>query len=508
MPLKTTDVSVITKVIIFSVMLVVVGISSFGAFHLKREREHLYQVSRKNAQVLISTIERSIFNSMCLGNTEEVQTMLETVGNGPDLVNVRIFHPSGVVLKSSNPAELGQLVNAGDYALFTEGRHEGIFTLGDQEVIGIVSLIRNQPNCARCHGPGEQVLGILNLNVSLAETHGQLRETTRLFLFSTLSMIAILAAGISWVLVRFVKSPLRHLARQMARVQNGDLGVRITPRFDDEIGQLSHSFNEMVDNLEKAREELKHYHYRQMERADRLAAVGEMATGIAHEIKNPLAGISGAMSVLADQFDEDDERRTIIAEVLDQLGRLNKIATDLLHFGRPAKPHFSHIDVNELVRKTLFFSAQHPEGREVEKVQELADNLPLIWVDEKQIQQVLFNIIVNALQAMPEGGVLRISTSRAEDADRIRITISDTGRGVRPEQIEQIFTPFFTTKTQGTGLGLAICKQIIEHHGGVIMVESRLGEGTTFIIELPTAAAGGSETKGEAPGAETENTRR
>jgi len=109
---------------------------------------------------------------------------------------------------------------------------------------------------------------------------------------------------------------------------------------------------------------------------------------------------------------------------------------------------------------------------------------------------------------MPEGGVLRISTSRPEGVDRIRITVSDTGRGVRPEQIEQIFTPFFTTKTQGTGLGLAICKQIIEHHGGTIMVESRLGEGTSFIIELPTAAAEGLEAKGDVPGAETENTRR
>lgn len=254
----------------------------------------------------------------------------------------------------------------------------------------------------------------------------------------------------------------------------------------------------MVDNLEKTKSALEQYHYRQMERADRLASVGEMATGIAHEIKNPLAGISGAISVLADDFPVEDPRRDIIAKVLEQIARLDKTSTDLLSFGRPSPPEFTFVAIDALVKKTLFFVAQHPEARAIHRNLELTRDLPPVWVDEKQIQQVLFNIIINAIQAMREGGTLSVQTDlhHYEGRDWVRLLIVDTGKGIPPEELDKIFTPFFTTKTQGTGLGLPICRQILEQHGGLITVESRLGEGTTFTIELPVAGAA-EITKGE-----------
>jgi signal transduction histidine kinase len=226
-----------------------------------------------------------------------------------------------------------------------------------------------------------------------------------------------------------------------------------------------------------------------MERADRLASVGEMATGIAHEIKNPLAGISGAISVLADDFPEDDPRKEIVRQILEQIARLDKTATDLLYFGRPGKPEFSYVDINALVKKTLFFVSQHPEARNIHRVKELARDLRPVGVDEKQIQQVFFNVIINAIQAMKEGGTLTVLTdSISKDGQEfVRVLISDTGKGIPPGDLEKIFVPFFTTKTQGTGLGLPICKKLIEQNGGNLSVESRLGEGTTFTIELPAA---------------------
>ncbi len=175
---------------------------------------------------------------------------------------------------------------------------------------------------------------------------------------------------------------------------------------------------------------------------------------------------------------------------MEQITRLDKTATDLLYFGRPGTPEFSFVDINAILTKTLFFISQHPEARNIHRVKELTRDLPPVWVDQKQIQQVLFNIILNAIQAMKEGGTLSIVTEPGESGGRklVRIVISDTGRGIAPEELENIFVPFFTTKTQGTGLGLPICRQLLEQHGGTIHVESRVGSGSTFTIELPVVS--------------------
>ena len=402
---------------------------------------------------------------------------------------MRIFHPDGTILKSANPEEIGTRVGNSDLALFANNRHQGIFRVDGEEVLGIVKPIISDERCFLCHGVGRKVIGVLNLNFSLGDTTRRLRESTQFFLISTAIIVVLLSAGISFILVRFVKRPMQNMAERMAQVENGDLAVRMEPQADDEMGRLMRSFNSMVVNLDRAKKKLEQYHYRQMERADRLASVGEMATGIAHEIKNPLAGISGAISVLADDFAGDDPRREVVGQVLEQIGRLDKTATDLLYFGRPGTPEFNFVDVNSLVKKTLFFVSQHPEARNIHRLKELTRDLPPVWVDEKQIQQVLFNIIINAIQAMPDGGTLTIQTEVQDRGELplVRVLVMDTGKGIPEAELDNIFVPFHTTKTQGTGLGLPICRRLLEQHGGTIRVASRVGEGTTFIIELPVA---------------------
>ncbi len=482
--------SLIGRVIILNILLLTVGIGIFTLFHIRREQNHLIASTRESADLLLSTVEKSIFNSMRIGNSEDVQAILEMVGRSHRLHSVRIFHPDGTILKSARPQEIGFQVNSYDLALFQNNRTEGIFRANGDEVLGMVKPIISEQPCFICHGVGRKVVGVLNINYSLDGTTQKLRESSKFFMLSTLVMIVLLSAGTSFILLRFVKRPIYSLAGKMSQVEAGDLSVRLNPRHMDEIGTLMRSFNSMVINLERAQKELEKYHYQQMERADRLASVGEMATGVAHEIKNPLAGISGAISVLADDFPSDDPRREIIAKVLEQIARLDKTSTDLLSFGKPGKPEFSYVDINELVKKTLFFVSQHSEARTIHRVKELTRDLPLLWIDEKQIQQVLFNIIINAVQAMPQGGTLSIHTDAVSREGRrfVRVLIADTGKGIPAQDLENIFVPFYTTKTQGTGLGLPICRQLIAQHGGNIRVESRVGEGTTFTIELPVPA--------------------
>jgi len=479
--------SLISRVIILNILLLTTVIGIFTLFHIRREQNHLVSSTKESAELLLTTIENSIFNSMRVGNSENVQAILQMVGRSHRLKNVRIFHPDGTVLRSAHPEEIGTRLATADLSLFQNNRVEAIFKVEGEEVLGIVRPIFSDERCSFCHGSGRKVIGVLNLNFSLEDTTQKLKDSSKAFLASTLFIVLILSSGISFILLRFVKRPIHVMAEKISQVEKGDLSVRLVSKYADEMGALMRSFNSMVINLEKAQKELESCHYQQMERADRLASVGEMASGIAHEIKNPLAGISGAITVLSSDFEESDPRREVMSQVLEQIRRLDKTATDLLSFGRPGKPEFSFVDINTLVKDTLFFVAQHPEAKNIHRLKELTRNLPPVWVDPKQIQQVLLNIIINAIQEMKDGGTLTINTDAVfkEGREVVRVTIGDTGRGIPPENLETIFTPFHTTKTQGTGLGLAICKKLILQHGGEIRVDSRVGEGTLFIIEIP-----------------------
>ncbi|MCF6178172.1 MAG: ATP-binding protein [Geopsychrobacter sp.] len=489
--------SLITRIILFNVLLLALGVGIFTLFHLYREQAHLIGTTRHHANMLLGTIEKSIFNSMRLGNTSEVQAILETVGHGHGITGVRIFNPEGVILKSADPDEIGARVDGHDFAIFKKQLSEGVFQLKEGgRVLAMVRPIVSDERCFRCHGNGRRVIGVLNMNFSLAEMYLQLRETSQLFVVSTLIILGVLAAGISVVMIRFLRRPLEKITQCMSQVEEGDLTVRMHPVPNDEIGRLMDGFNAMVGNLARAQNELESYHYQQMERVDRLASVGEMAAGLAHEIKNPLAGISGAISVLSDDYPEGDQRRDIMLQIQTQINRLDKTVNDLLYFGKPGSPEFAFADINDLLKQTLLFVAQHPESKNINRIDEMTRDLPAVWIDLKQIQQVVLNIALNAVQAMTDGGILTVQTDllRRDRSEWVRVCVVDTGPGISPEIRSKIFTPFFTTKTQGTGLGLPICRQLMENNGGSLDVESKLGEGARFVLLLPVLNSAPRET--------------
>lgn len=486
--------SLIVRVILLNILLMAIGIGIFTLVNVRREQGHLMVSNQETANLLLATIEKSIFTAMQNGDSPQVQQIIEVVGKSDRLLNLRIFHPDGTILKSANPHEIGRVVSPGDYNIFKSGKSEGSFRVNGRETLTVIRPIVTDERCYLCHGVGRRVVGVLSMNYDLTNAMNLLRESANISFSSMLILISLFSVGITFILLRFVRQPIQEMSLKMEQVENGDLSVRLKPYNRDEIGRLMVSFNSMVDNLEKTKNELEQYHFQQMERADRLAAVGEMSTGIAHEIKNPLACISGAISVLADDYELTDPRRDVVNKILEQINRLDKTATDLLAFGRPGKPEFSYVDINDLLKKTLFFVAQHPEARKIERVLELTRDLPPVWVDIKQIQQVYFNIIINAIQAMPDGGILTLGSDliKRDGQDFVRVMIADTGKGIAPVALEKIFAPFFTTKTQGTGLGLPICRQLIEQHHGLIEVESQLDQGTTFNILLPAASLSGT----------------
>ena len=480
--------SLTTRVIVITICLLVFGIGTFAYLTLQRQQKLLIDSARESSELLLNTIERSVFNSMRIGNTEDVQVILEMVGQNAKLVGVRIFHPHGVILKSAQPGEVGRLVDERDFKLFLENKREGVFTLdGHGEVLGMVKPIYNDRQCNICHGTKSRIIGLLNVNYSLVETRKRIAELSKLFILSTVAIIGFLSLAISFVMLKFVKKPLSQVAKNMAKVEAGDLSVRMAAHGKDEIGRLIVSFDSMVGRLDRAKKELETLHFQQMERADRLASVGEMAAGIAHEIKNPLTGIAAAITVMKDDFAPADGRISIINEVLEQISRLDKTVNDLLFFGKPTVAEPSCTDINSALKKILIFAAQHRGGKNIEKKLELQDDLPAVYVDPKQMQQVFLNLFLNAVQAMTQGGTLTVKSGLAtrDGLDMVQVQVIDTGQGIPPQILGKIFTPFFTTKAQGTGLGLAICHRLIEQQGGLLTVESEDGKGTTFTVELP-----------------------
>jgi signal transduction histidine kinase len=325
----------------------------------------------------------------------------------------------------------------------------------------------------------------------MAGTQEKVGELSKTMILWAFGITATLAIFLSLFLSRYVTDPIRELISTMERAERG-LEARVQVRSTDDIGMLGEAFNALLSKLERARRRVERYHYEQMKRADRLASIGEMAAGIAHEIKNPLAGIAGVIQVLKRDLPADDARRMVLDEVLSQVERMDKAVRNLLSFARPPEPKMTMVDVNEVINKLLDFLSPQFAKAGITAERRLAAGLPWVVLDPDLMQQALLNIALNAIKAMPEGGRLTIETrTRPASSDKsggITILFSDTGQGVAAENLSRIFSPFFTTRQQGTGLGLSITQRIVEQHHGDISVRSDPGRGAVFTINLPLPA--------------------
>ena len=285
-------------------------------------------------------------------------------------------------------------------------------------------------------------------------------------------------------LAMLIQRPLAELQEKIARVRDGDLTVSVSfAGRTDEIGQLGRDFNEMVRQMRHSREQVEQFHQTQMTRAEHLATLGELAAGLAHEIRNPLAGIAGVIEIIGRDLPEASPAREVLQEVQQEVLHIKRILSDLLDYARPKAPDFRLTDLNITVEHAVALARQQALSRPIEIELRRADGLPLVEHDTAQIQQVLLNLLLNAIQAIPAEG--RVTVALESRGGFARITVSDTGRGIAPEHLPSIFRPFFTTKGQGTGLGLSLARRIVESHGGRLEVTSQLGKGSEFTAWLP-----------------------
>lgn len=284
---------------------------------------------------------------------------------------------------------------------------------------------------------------------------------------------------------RSVTTPLRELATAARRFGREGHHQPLAARTADELGALVTSFNTMAVDLQRSREEIEHLHAREMERAQQLATVGELASGVAHEIRNPLTGVRGAIELALRRLPVEEPARPLLEEAQQQLARIEGATTQLLRFARPPEPREVTVDASLLVERALHVVASRAETAGITLREERAAAAAPVRVDPELMVQVLVNLMLNGIEAMSAGGVLTVSLApRIPD---VWISVRDTGPGVPPETRADIFRPFFTTKHQGTGLGLSISQQIVARHHGALRVEDGSPGGAIFVVLLPLA---------------------
>lgn len=256
----------------------------------------------------------------------------------------------------------------------------------------------------------------------------------------------------------------------------------LTGFFSDRDRKQRRAIERTTNRLTEVYKELQE-NFEQMKRAERLFAVGQLAAGLAHELRNPLASVAGAAGILRRNAGLEPKYQECLEIIQKESQRLNGLLTEFLDFARPRPPKFQLIRIESLVDGVIQLASHAATGGQVRFRKEIAASLPEVEGDPELLKQVLLNLIMNAIQAMPEGG--QITVSIAVEKERLLIRISDQGRGISADVRDRIFDPFFTTKEHGTGLGLAVAHQIVEQHGGVLRAESNGEGGAVFTTQLP-----------------------
>ena len=295
--------------------------------------------------------------------------------------------------------------------------------------------------------------------------------------------VAICAVSM-FVLAYLIQRPMVELQEKMEKVSEGNLDVAVSfSQRNDEIGDLGRNFNHMMQQLRESREEIERLHRTQMSRAEHLATLGELATGLAHEIRNPLAGIAGVIEIVGRDLPPTSPARAVVKDVRLEITRISRTLTDLLETARPRRPEVRSSDLNTTVEHAVMLARQQVLSRPIKIELQKASDLPEVEHDSDQIHQVILNLLLNAVQAIDREGKVCVEIEGRDGY--AMVVVSDTGRGISPQNLPNIFRPFYTTKGNGTGLGLSLAHRIVEDHHGRIEVSSTVGNGSRFTVLLP-----------------------
>jgi signal transduction histidine kinase len=449
--------------------------------------------SRQKIQIVSSLVNASLFRAMKAGHEQEVQSIMQEIASSAAIQTIRILSPQGKVLRSTQSQEIGAPADGQ-----IQNRLGGFLSRNIPSEISMVKakslaqsfiLIENRNECFSCHAPSEKITGILEVEVDNSEAESSLRKNQWKGLVAALAALSLLTFIILRLFERIINRPISQLKKNMESYQVGHLAPSPAAAKHDEIGSLVESFHLMVGRLEEAHRKIEDLYNQRIEKAEHLAAFGELAAGLVHDVKNPLSGIRGAIEIINQKTPPSDPQKEIFGEVLVQTDKIITILQDALDYAKPSAANFRLVNPNLCAENAIRLAATQLKGKEIRFHFQGLEPESRFYLDPDKIQDVLLNLILNSISAIQKKGQIEIRMQQGSGKE-LQIRVSDDGQGIPESHRDQIFNPFFSTKKEGTGLGLSISKRIIEIHGGSIRVESQVGQGTTFFIEIPPSLAG------------------
>jgi two-component system NtrC family sensor kinase len=509
--------------LLVSSMALVFGV--LGYLNIQLHRRHLERDALADAARTSSVIKRNTSYYMLRNQRDGLYHSITEMADEPGMVRIRIINDQGRISFSSDPAEMNKFVDqsmrahdvlpSGNPAIQMSNVKQSFRTYrlpNNERALGVIDPIENSPACsnAECHAhPAEvKTLGILDTNISLASSERSVAESTRQVI--TYTILAILGVGalIYGFVRRMIGGPLKALTVGTHRLGSGDLGYQIHLRGSGELEELANSFNTMSYQIQEAHEEINAWArtleerveqktrelsgaQEEMLRVERMASIGKLAAVVAHEINNPLAGILTYAKLLKKRMSREPLPNAETISMLDlvesESRRCGEIVKNLMTFARPTSMNLEPSDLNAVIDRCVRLVQHQLKLKNIELHLNVNNELTLVRCDPGQIEQVILALMMNAIDAMPNGGNLTVTSRKASSSGNVQIEIRDDGVGMPRDVLAKMFEPFFTTKEhgRGLGLGLAISRNIVDRHGGRIEVASEPGCGTTFTITLP-----------------------
>jgi len=510
----------------------------FTLLVVRHQRDQLQREATSRVTQLSEMITKSTRFAMLQNQPDYVHRIIEDVGSNQSIDRIRIFSKEGRIIDSTFAPEIGLKVDqkaegcirchetAKPLEQISRSDKARIFSAPDgTRLLGSMEVIRNEPSCstAACHqhGSEQSVLGVLDIVYSLDDIDRSMQRNVIIIAVLSLGFVVVVLLSINFFVRRLVYVPLRDLEAGARRLSVGDLEQRIPVRSEDEFGALAASFNSMTSALKISRRELQEWGHTLEEkvekrtrelrvaeaeavRGEKLASVGLLAAGIAHELNNPLTGILTFSHLLRKKMPDGSPEAEDLDLVIRETRRCAAIIRRLLDFAREKAPEKKYSDLNQIIEDTVRIVERPANLRDIEITMDLDRNLPPVWVDADLIKQVVMNMLVNAQQAIEEKGDITICSRRVTEAmsaepgakpvPMVEFAIIDTGCGIPEQNLKRIFDPFFTSKElgKGTGLGLSVSHGIVSAHGGTIKVESTVGEGSIFRVFLPVQPPSGN----------------
>ena len=468
-------------------LLVLLLIGSSAFLVEQRQRTAIVQEVEKRALVMAEALAGAVVSDLLTYNYVSIEQTLDQFKKKPDLVYAVVLDKEGNVAAQFIPDyPLGQLLNK------RNGLKPGGATVDQLHLPGTERETVYDVRLPVSIEGSQETWGVIRLGVSL---QGMRQEITRTrWQIVGFVLLGLLAGSVGSIfLARRTARPIQALMRGVTAVGRGEFDHRIEIASRDELGQLSASFNEMIVQLSRVRD-LED----RLRRADRLAALGTMAAGIAHDIRNPLTSILIFSQLMSLHHDDPDVREKFNRVVPRELERVQAVIEDMMELARPVTIHRDPVNLNEVFAQVLELFENQIATQQIKLKQEYDQDLPFCMADRKRLHRCFSNLASNAIQAMPTGGDLTVRTGMVptmvfpnsglpdpQPEPALRVTVADTGQGIPAERLSRIFDPFFTTKEKGMGLGMAITHRIVEDHKGTIDVKSEVGVGTTFTVCFP-----------------------